>query len=504
MSIGKKTRSSLYWTISLKLPTEVIRFAAAIVVARLLGPYNFGVVAIGQLALSYSNQLSSFGFGNILVQREQLTSKHINTVFVAELSLNALMALVVCLAASPIARFFDSPESEQVIRALSLYLLIRPFHDIPNALLRRHLEFKFLSIFTMIEVICGSALTLLLAFLGFEFWALVFGLLIARVLLLPIIIIRSNWRPHLEYDHAALMEMADFGVWNFIRAQLHFINSQFPNIAIGRFAGPITLGLFERAFTLSQTPLSGIAMPLNSVMFSAFSRGQTDREQLRDHFRKAIMASSLIMYPTLLGLAAVSDHFVIILLGDDWAPMSTALEILCFATAFLSFGGMVASLNIATGKFRAHTLRLSIGSAALIALTILLAPKGLAWLAIGVLLYGILVTGLTLQLALRTINMSVRQFAAALSPALPAAILMYLVTRAISLSYLDHHTILNLSVLVILGVVCYGVAVFIRPNEVMSAFFVQVSEKLPWIGTTIIAGTQTPSTMRKKIGRRGD
>lgn len=477
MSIGDKIRSGLYWSTALKFATEIFRFIVALGVARLVGPHDFGIAAIGYLALSYSEQLSSFGFGNILVQRESLTDKHIESVYAVETALSISLATAVWLAAPSIASFFDAPESEYPIRILIVHLILRPYYDIPKALLRRHIEFKFVSQITAIEILLSSCITLLLAYLNFGYWALVLGLLSARILVLPVIIIRAKWRPHLRYDHAAMRQMADFGLWNFLRAQLHFINTQFPNLVIGRMGGPVALGLFERALTLSRAPLMAFANPINNVMYSAFSRGQSDQGQLQEHFRKSTMAVSLIMFPLLLGLAAVGEHFVSILLGDDWAPMSRSLEILCFAAAFLSFSGLVASLNVGTGNFRAHTQRLSIASAVLVTLTLILAPKGLHWLAAGMLLYGIFVAVLTLHLALRTINMSVRQFATALNPALPASLLMYAVTRTASLSFLADRTILNLSAMIMLGAVCYCFVVLIRPNEVTTAFLSQITRR---------------------------
>ena len=178
MDISSKTKSSLYWNVALKIIYEVFRFATAIIVARILDPKDFGIVSIATMVIYYANSFTNFGFNQALVQRKDITEKHINSVFTFDLVISLAMGLLALLSSDAISRFFNSPESADVIRILSLVFILTTLHDLPYILLRREIEFKTISIVDMFREIGMSLLTLVLAYYGFSDWSIVWGHLV--------------------------------------------------------------------------------------------------------------------------------------------------------------------------------------------------------------------------------------------------------------------------------------------------------------------------------------
>ncbi len=463
--IGKKTRSGLYWNLSLKIPYEILRFVVSIFVARILDPKDFGIVSIATMVIFYSNSVTNFGFKRALVQRKEITEQHINSVFTVDLAISALLTVVFLLVASPIAAFFDAPECKNVIRVLSVVFVVTTFYDLPYTLLIREVDFKLTSIIDMASEVAMSFITLALAILGFSYWSIVWGRIIPLCLTTAYIVYRVRWKPKIEYHHASIRELFDFGLWSFSRQQVMFFSNRVDRIIIGKGLNITALGLYEKAKSLYQMPIDGIALNVSSVMFSSFSRVQDSAADLRRMFLKSLTVLSVINFPIFLGLYAVTDHFVLVLLGEKWAGMIPSLRILCLGGLFMTFNELISSFLVSIGKYKHDTMRQIVATIFLLILGVCLVRLGIAYVAAAIPLFALLLLCVGFTQMKTSIDVSWKTFMATVTPALISGVLMSAILKVYIVKLFHARTLLNLGVICAIGALIYVVSILVIPSK---------------------------------------
>lgn len=466
-NIGQKTRNSLYWNLSLKIPYEFFRFATSIIVARILEPKDFGIVSIASMAIYYSNTITSLGFNQALVQRKEITEKHINSVFTFNLAISIILVCIFYLMAPVIASFFSSPESKNVIRVLSTVFILTTLHEIPYTLLRRDINFKTISLIDTTKEVSMTLITLALVMVGFKYWAIVLGHLIPLFFVMLYLLYRVGWRPRISYHHASLKELFNFGIWSFINTQIYFFSTRIDRLIIGRALTPAILGLYDKAKSLSQMPSESIGTNINTVLFSSFSRSQQGAEELKNILRKALVLISAINFPIYIGLYAVAPHFVLVLLGEKWRQMIAPLQILCIGGFFASFNGLFSAFNFGTENYRKHNIRVIIATCFLIAESIFLVRFGIEAVAAGVAIYSLIVFYLTYEIIREKFNMPWKELIACILPAILAGTIMFLVIKAYYIAFSKEFTFISLFSMVVIGALTYIISIVILPMAIL-------------------------------------
>ncbi|HET6465446.1 MAG TPA: lipopolysaccharide biosynthesis protein, partial [Nitrospiria bacterium] len=346
------TRSQLYWNTFISIPSQIISFVISILVARILDPKDFGIMGIVMMLIGFSNLLANFGFNQAVIQKGIHDKKLLSSIFTFNLAMSFGLTLVFFLLSGYMADFFKVPECKDVIKVMSPVFIIGSFAGIPNAILRRDMNFKAVSLIDFFQSFLMSIITLILAMKGFGYWALVYGQLIPSVVITITLYIVTQWVPIAYYNQSLMRSVFHFGMWNFINTQLGFVAQQTDKFIIGRWLGPAALGLYDKAKSVGEMPYNSLIININGVMFSSFSRLNNNKLELREQFKKSLTLLSFINFPIYLGLIIIAPYFVYVLLGDKWAPMIMSFEIILVSMLFKSFGGLVASLNIGIGKYK--------------------------------------------------------------------------------------------------------------------------------------------------------
>jgi teichuronic acid exporter len=172
--IGNKTKESLIWSTFLPAVFQLLLLAVSILIARILSPEDFGIMGIASIIIFYSDSFSSFGFSTVLIQKENISREHVNTVFTINLSISICLLLLTCILSKTAAIFFNVPELRTVFPVMSFIFIITTFYTIPETLLRRDMHFKSISKIEYIKGTSQSLIALLLAWLSFQYWSLVF------------------------------------------------------------------------------------------------------------------------------------------------------------------------------------------------------------------------------------------------------------------------------------------------------------------------------------------
>jgi len=327
------------------------------VLAALLGPHDFGVVAIAMVYIALAHVFLEQGFSTALIQREDLEPDHLHSAFWLNLASCVVLAGITVAVSGWWAEVNGAPVLRDVLSVLSLVLVIEGLNIVQQAYLQRRAEFKKLAIRTNVAALVGGVLGVSLALGGGGVWALVAQQLAGDVTALVLIWILSPWKPRLRFSRRHARDLLGFSANVFVANFGGFVNRRADALLVGVFFGPVVAGIYRLADRFSDLILDLTMRPVGMIALPLFSRLQRDRENLRGAVETCLRVTLIPGIPALLVLAASSD-FLLALIGPEWAAGADALKLLALAAigkAVISFTG---PLLFAVGRpgFRAVML----------------------------------------------------------------------------------------------------------------------------------------------------
>ena len=350
-------RRAFGWAFVMNWGQRGVAMVTTFVLAAILGPHDFGVVAIALIYIQFVQLFLEAGLATAIVQRARLESQHINAAF----WMNVAFALVLMGFSIGLAGWWadlnGSPELEPVIIALSGLLLIDAVAVVPAALLQRRLAFKALALRVNVGAFSGAVTGISLAVAGAGVWSLVAQSLVTELVSLVLLWAIGGWRPNLAFSIAHARELLGFSTSVFVANVGGFVNRRADALVLGLFFGPTAVGLYRLADRFVEIALDLTLRPIGNVSLPLFSRLQSDREGLRDAVASCLRTTALVAVPPLLVLAACADQ-VVGVLGSDWAIAGDVLPLLAvvgIAKAFLFFTG---PLLFAVGRAGSRALML--------------------------------------------------------------------------------------------------------------------------------------------------
>lgn len=452
--IGERTKSSLFWHLSLPGVYQVARFGISIIIARLLDPKDFGIQSIASAIVFYANTLTNFGFAAALVQKESISEDHMSSIFTMNLVISITFSLVAFIFARDLANFFNTPELKNVLRAISAVFLITTFDVIPLNLLRREVKYKIISLIEFIRGFCQIGVTLTMAALGFQYWSLVYGLIAGHLLGTILVNYQAKWIPKIRYHHSSVKEVLNFSWWNFLLSQSASLNNNLDTFIVGKFLGTVSLGYYDKAFSLANMPFQTISLKISDVMFTSFSRNQADKDRLKNHFLKLVSFTSLIIFPVFLGLVAIAPYFVLILFGDKWKPMIISFQVLSLSFIFHSIVNIIGSINLGAGDYKAYIIRRLYGILFILIMLLLFVDKGINVVSLVILIESIFITILGFNVTKQCVSVTWLSFSRAIKPALTGSVIMFMIVKLLSMILIEM-TIINLFFLISVGIIAY-------------------------------------------------
>ncbi len=327
-----------------------LNLITSVILARLIAPEEFGIMAILLVFQAIAQVLMDGGFGQALIQKQELTQEDKNAVFCFNVTAGLLMFLVLYFAAPLIASFYQHAVLRPAIRLFSVGFLISSFGAVQATMLTRELRFRAHMIIALISTVCSAVLSIGLAFKGFGVWALVCGILVKLISETIGRWMFGNWVPTWKLDYSALRGLFSFSSKMLALTLIGQFAEQAYTLTIGKLHPAATLGFFYRARNLRQMSVQSFAQPMNVVMFPSFSRLQHDRERLKRVFMQSLDTAMLVYVPLVLGLASLSDQLIPLLYGERWLPAARFLKLLCWAIVFQPVTHFHSSLIKAVGR----------------------------------------------------------------------------------------------------------------------------------------------------------
>lgn len=340
------------WNALSAVASAGLQVAQIFVLARLLGPGDFGLMAMAMVVTSFMQTVVELGIGNALIYRQNATADQINSLFALNLGAGVL-GFAVALTLSPAcARFFDEPLLRQILPWCAAIFLIAPFGQLQLALLQRHLRFKAISAAEITSQLAGFALAVILAARGYGVFALIWSLLLT-VALRTLLLNRlgtSLWPFRLHFRLEDMRGFIGFGFFQTASGILNFVIARIDSLVLGRLLGAVPLGYYNFAYSLVMQPITRINPILMRVAFPVFARFQADTDRLRRGFFLVTRILLTINAPLMFGLAAVMRETIGVVFDAKWQPSVLVVEILAMVALFRSAANPVGYLVLARGR----------------------------------------------------------------------------------------------------------------------------------------------------------
>ena len=336
--------------VAFKLIDRSLGLVSTVVLARLLVPADFGLVAMAMVLISALQLLVSFSFDVHLISNPNSGRPEFDTAWTFNVLFAAAAAVALAIFAYPASLFYSEPRLQLVVYLLALGYALQGFSNIGPVLFRREMRFDREFKFLLIKRLAMLAVTLPLAYILRNYWALVIGQLFGTAANVALSFMASDYRP--RFTLKAKAELFHSSKWLVINNILYFLNGKSADFLIGHFGGAQSLGYYTIAAEVSTLPTTELVAPINRAAFPGYARAAADPVQLRNSFLNVISMIALFALPAGLGIVAVADLMVPAVLGWKWQPVVPLMQVLAVFGVIQALQTNIGYIYLATGKPR--------------------------------------------------------------------------------------------------------------------------------------------------------
>ncbi|MCK9155284.1 MAG: lipopolysaccharide biosynthesis protein [Paludibacteraceae bacterium] len=359
--LRKKTKKSIFWNALDKVGFQVVALLIGLITARLLTPKDFGYVGALAIFTALSNILVESGFTSAMVRRKNNTDAEYMAVLLFNFLLSIAIYLVLFISAPYIAMFFKMPELESLSRFLFLAIVLNSFGLVQNIVLTQRLEFRVLSLASLISAVLSGIFTIVFIFKDFGYWALAWQIIMQTGFKSLLLWIFSSWKPVFAIDFKVIKELFSFSFSLIFSSVIMTTVRYIYSIVIGRNFTAQDLGYYSQAFKFHLIPSNVVSGTVSGVAYPVLSSLNQDETRQLAYFRKLIRVTAFVIFPVMLGLCVAFDNLVEVALTAKWLPIVPYFRILGVAAIFMPLHSMNISINTAKGypsrSFYIETIR---------------------------------------------------------------------------------------------------------------------------------------------------
>lgn len=379
----RKLITSFIWKTLEKGGAQLIQFIVSIILARMLLPSDYGVIALITVFINLANAFVQSGFGSALIQDKDSGDLEFSTIFFFSIFASIIFYIILFFGAIPISSFYKTPVLVKVIRILAISLLFNSIYCIQNAFISKKLEFKKLFLVSTITMLISGFIGILMAYKGYGIWALVGQNLSYSFLTFLVSFLIVEWRPKFLFSFKKLKKLYSYS-WKILASNLigTFCNN-LQSLIIGKNYSTYQLGLYNRGQNFPQIITSTLDHSIQSVLFPTFSAHNDDISYIKNKMRKAISLSAYILLPCIFGMAAIAQPMVLTLLSEKWKECVFFLQISCLGFAFLPIQNANVTAINALGRSDIYMKLEIIKRTITVSMLIICAPFGIYALCIG-------------------------------------------------------------------------------------------------------------------------
>ncbi len=330
MSLRQKSVLAAVWSTIEIWGNQVFSSVVFFLLARFLGPNNFGLIALALVFINFAQTFVDQGFGEAIIQRKEVEEEHLHTAFWSSLLLGIIFTSVTIAFAENIADIFREPKLAPLIKWLSINFVLTAFSGVQIGMLRREFAYKALATRSLIAIVISGSISILAAVQGYGVWSLVIQQLSNKIIQTVVIWMHTKWTPKFIFSVRHFKEMFSFGMNVVALRLLSFFSRRSDDLLIGYFLGSTALGYYTVAYRIIFILTELLTGVISRVTLSTFSRLQDNLEQLRKVFYKTTQMTSLIAFPVFLGLFIMAPQVGTIVFGKGWDLSITVMQTLVF------------------------------------------------------------------------------------------------------------------------------------------------------------------------------
>ena len=431
--LGRTALRGMVWLGGARWAAQLFTWASTLVIARLLAPNDYGLVAMAMAFTGLLEVITDMGLGSALVQSRELSKRDIEETMGATWLLGVAAAILIALTAPLWAHIQGDPRIVPVIRVLAIGVPLGTALNVPYSLLHRRLAFGLVARAQFVRGVVTAGVTLAAAVVMQSHWALVTGTLVGRVAFTVMLLWAEPVRPRLPGRDTRIGGLLRFGGILTADRVLNYARANIDVALIGALLGTRMVGLYVMALALARLPLEKLGSAFEPVAYPTFARLRDDKPALRRYFLGLSVGTMAIALPVCFGLIVTAGIFVPTVIGSQWIPIVRPLQVAAIVTPLAFHLILVSALFNAMGRVKLSLRITTLISVLTILAVVVSVPFGIVGIAAATGIGFALVWVYAEMLALRLIDLPVRDAGRAILPSLSASIAMALAVIAVSL-----------------------------------------------------------------------
>lgn len=383
-SLQHKTFTGVVWGFLEKFSTQLVTLVVGVILARLLSPSDYGLIAMAEVFVMVCQIIVDSGFGSALIRKKNRTAVDYSTVFDINVVLSFIMAILLCVSAPFIASFYHEPMLKYIVWVNGLYLFLGAFVSIQGVKMQAEMHFKEHSKIIVYNSIIRGVISVVMALMGFGVWSLILPNLITIFTTALLYWHILHWFPGITFSLKSAKEMFSFGSKLLLSTIINTVYTNLYPMIIGKKFSSANLGYYSKANAYANLPSMTIANVIGGVAYPVLSSIQDDDERLRDVYRRILRLSAYVVFPIMIGILVLARPLIIALITEKWLTSVVYLQILCIAAMLYPIHGL--NLNLLQVKGRSDLfLRLEIIKKIIGVIFIIVTIRfGLVWLCVGI------------------------------------------------------------------------------------------------------------------------
>lgn len=352
-SLAKEISVGAAWMLAVRMSIKSLGLISSIILARLLMPEDFGIVALSMAVYAFVRMIREFGFGVALIQNQEATKAYYDTAWTLQVIFSTLAALLLLTAVPFAASFYDYPKITPVLYVLALICFLTGFENIGVIDFQKYMTFEKVFYLQVIPKIFSFAGTVGLAFYLRNYWALVIGMLINKSVSLCMGYMLQQYRPRFKLE--AWRQLMGFSSWLMANNLITYLNRHGQNILLAKVGGAPLVGLVTVATEFASIVSNEVIQPINTAAYPGYSKVSHDTEKLQKTFSQVFEGIAMIAIPCATGIAVLAPIFVPVVLGQKWIEAIALIPSIAFASVLMSLMSTIDMVFLSSARQRLTT-----------------------------------------------------------------------------------------------------------------------------------------------------
>jgi PST family polysaccharide transporter len=474
--LGVVAARGVFWFAGGQVLRHAIQSVAVIVLATLLTPQDYGLLAMALAFSRVAQLLTDFGIGVAIIQARELDETVLSSCFWANALVAAALTAGLALVSPFVAGFYGDPRVGPVLAVLSISLFLSGSIIVPRAALYKAMHFAEIVKAQVAGSFAGSVVAITLAYSGFGVWSLVLQPIAGSIITFTLTLLFAPWWPRFIFSWPAIRPLIRFGA-NVLGTDLIYYGvTNADALLIGKILGSSALGVYSLALQIMLYPLEQVSGTIVKVLFPALSQLTDDMHRFRHAFLRAVATIALITFPLMMGMFALADDLVLVVFGQKWVAMIPILKIFCWLGMLHSVSGPISTIFFSTGRARTQFVIMVFAAPVLLAAFLIGIMWGVVGVALAYAITSLVLTNIGLSIALRIAGLTFRDFLSALSRPFIASLMMYVAVSVASRFIADYAlfpAVARLIACILIGGMVYALTSFVV-NRMMLAELIRL------------------------------